>query len=141
MAQISQNAEVIHARIPSGDRQLAATIFRRPATLKSTLVPLALLINPGVAIPRGFYARYASYLVQQHGVDVVVTHDPRGQCESQLEKDDAKYIEWGEKDLTAMLAWVKSRFDQHKIVVLGHSAGGQMIAFAKNAELIDCMYQ
>jgi len=118
-------------RVPAADGySLAATLFE-PASASGTVA----VLSAGIAIPRGFYGRYATFLASR-GV-AVVTYDYRGIGGSRpprLRRFAATATDWGAKDLSGLIDWVAVRFP--RVTAIGHSLGGQLIGLApSNARL------
>lgn len=114
--------EIFHARngatarwwnLPSVDRDLG----------------VSLVIFPALGVPARKYERVAEAFVQR-GVAVVLG-DYRGQEHSKRpvgRRDPAGYPEMALEDMSEILQEVQRRDSQRKIVVLGHSIGGQGVA-------------
>lgn len=103
---------------------LAATLYRpaRP-------IGIAVLINSGTGILRGFYATFAGHLATR-GFHVLA-YDYRGIGGS--EKPAAARMEdWGRIDQASMLDHLQRLCPGERIVVVGHSFGGQVLGLADN---------
>jgi len=123
--------------IPATDQYpLSATVFT-PENSQSHPV---ILINSAVGVNRSFYTKFAEYLQQNNFI--VVTFDYRGMGDSKTKHfraTDIKKHEWGEKDINAVLLWIKKELNPPKIFVIGHSTGGTLTGLAPNHHLIDAM--
>ena len=122
-----------HTVIPSTDGYpLAASIYE-PLQENSEQHKRLVLLNSGTGVKRGYYHKFATFLAEQGFT--VVTYDYRGIGES-LRTDirlfDTSISEWGEKDCTAALDWVREQFPNHLCSIVGHSAGGKIPGFAAN---------
>lgn len=101
--------------------------------LATTLYPggsTTVVIGSATAVSKRFYAPLAMYL-QEWGA-TVITFDYRGIGDSapeNLRGFEAKFSEWGLLDLAGILKWVEDS-DSEKVFIVGHSAGGQLAAFA-----------
>jgi predicted alpha/beta hydrolase len=96
------------------------------------------VISSAMGVARRYYRAFASYLATQ-GM-TVVTYDYRGIGESappRLRGFSARARDWGQLDLSGVLAWVHDQNPASKTAVVGHSIGGQLLGLAPNAELID----
>lgn len=97
-----------------------------------------LLINPAMGVRRGFYRHLAGQLAGQ-GVNVL-TYDYRGMGDSALpdsELGKVRLEDWGRKDFPAALHWLKARHSPQRVVVLGHSVGGQMLGITPAIREVD----
>ncbi|MBJ6368001.1 alpha/beta hydrolase family protein [Snuella sedimenti] len=95
------------------------------------------IINSATGISRNLYKNYATYLAE-NGFDSL-TYDYRGIAESRPKKlrgFKATFTTWGQNDFTSVLKYVKEKFPQHKILVLGHSIGGTIIGMSENCNSI-----
>lgn len=87
-----------------------------------------IIINSAVAVPRKYYKRFALYL-QNLGWSVI-TYDYRGVGQSRplsLRGFDARVEQWGILDAPAVIEWGKTKYPNGKLIILGHSGGGQII--------------
>lgn len=94
---------------------------------------VALLVAPGTGIPRRFYARFAAYAAA-HGF-AVLTLDYRGvggSAPEVLQGYEARYRDWGQRDLPAAIDWLDTRYSDLPLAVVGHSTGGQQLGLASN---------
>lgn len=92
-----------------------------------------IIINSATAVSRNLYNNYANFLAE-NGFDVL-TYDYRGIADSKPENlrgFKATFTDWGQKDFTAILNYVKNNFSGHTILVLGHSIGGTIIGMSKD---------
>lgn len=107
---------------------LAATLFLPRGPRQQ-----AVLINCGIAIPRSFYAAFASYLAGLG--NVVVTYDYRGIGGSRpasLAGFDASLSKWAAQDATAAVSYMRSRWPTLRLNYVGHSFGGQALGLLPN---------
>lgn len=115
---------------------IAATIHYPINALKG-----AILIAPATGIKRQFYANFAHYLAENgYGV---ISFDNRGIGESlvgDIKKSNASLQCWGEKDMPAVLEYLKSNFPNTKYHLVGHSAGGQLVGLMHNASELNSMF-
>lgn len=100
----------------------------------------AVVLNAGTGVPRRFYSRFATWLAERGYA--VLTYDYRGIGGSKprhksLRGFEASMTIWAERDMTAAIDDQKSRFPNLPLFVIGHSVGGQLLALAKNTELVD----
>lgn len=108
---------------------LAATLFLpRRARRKQ-----AILINSATAVPRKIYKGFASYLAGRGAA--VLTYDYRGIGGSRpksLKGFQATMSDWARLDATAAIDWMRTRYKEHPLNVVGHSFGGQAVGLAPN---------
>ncbi len=112
---------------------LAATLYE-PATRETAGV---VLVNSGTGIPRGVYSRFAAWLAECGFA--VLTWDYRGIGGSRprsLRGFSARMRDWGEKDLEGVYAFLGERFGGRPVLVVGHSAGGQLVGLAPGSRRI-----
>ncbi|MBA4110267.1 MAG: alpha/beta hydrolase [Leptothrix sp. (in: Bacteria)] len=94
---------------------------------------LPVLLCPATGVRQHFYLRFATWLAQQ-GHDVLV-FDYRGiglSLHGPLRASKAKLQDWGQLDQVAALDWLLQRTACEQVLMLGHSAGGQMIGLLPN---------
>jgi predicted alpha/beta hydrolase len=122
-----------------------------PATdgfaLSASLFPSArlaprgtLIIAGGLGNPRYNYAAYAGYMAGQ-GWDVL-TFDYRGIGGSAVSRETAaafSLLDWGEKDLTGVIAWARQRLASERVALLCHSIGGQLAGLALNNDRLSAL--
>ncbi len=125
-------------RLPATDGTLlAATLFRPDQpTPRSPFV----LITSAVGVKRAFYKKFATHLCDQ-GFSVLC-FDYRGIGGSRpksLFRFRATMSDWGEKDVAGMIDWIASEHAYEKLMVIGHSAGAQLVGLAPNNEKVAAM--
>jgi len=94
---------------------------------------LPVLLCPATGVRQHFYLRFATWLAQQ-GHDVLV-FDYRGiglSLHGPLRASQARLQDWGQLDQVAALDWLLHRTACEQVLMLGHSAGGQMIGLLPN---------
>jgi predicted alpha/beta hydrolase len=113
---------------------LAATWYPgREAALKSLVVMSAL------AAPQR-YLNYAARWLQQRGWGVL-TFDYRGIGDSLGVRGSgqARLLDWATKDMTAAIDWVRQEIRPRFVAGLGHSIGGQILAFSPAHRHLDAL--
>lgn len=122
-------------RIPATDGfELAATLFD-PAGADARR-PLV-VVNSATGVRRGYYGRFAAFLGEQ-GCPVV-TYDYRGIGDSGPANFRTSLRDWGERDFAGVVEWARARHPSRKLVVVGHSVGGQIIGLAGNNRKIGAL--
>jgi predicted alpha/beta hydrolase len=129
---------VKHEQVPSSDGH--------PLTVTTHLAlgqpddGRVVVIASAIGVRRRYYGRYASYLASR-GV-TTVTFDFRGIGDSKpasLRGFDGDLLDWGEKDLNAVIAWCRHRFPRARLAGVGHSMGGQLFGLAATSHEIDSL--
>ncbi len=94
---------------------------------------LPVLLCPATGVKQHFYLRFGAWLAAQ-GHDLLV-FDYRGiglSRQGALAQCRATLAEWGQQDQVAALDWLLQRTGAPQVLLLGHSAGGQMIGLMPN---------
>ena len=98
------------------------------------------IINSAVGVLRGYYGKYATFLCE-HGYRVV-TYDYRGIGDSlsgPVRDCNGSMEEWGSKDFPAILDAVAAEHGQEPILVIGHSAGGQIFGLTPRNRAVQAL--
>lgn len=96
------------------------------------------IINTATAVLARYYHRYARFLAS-HGF-TVLTYDYRGiglSCPSSLKGCAYRWHDWGELDFDAALVFMRGRYPDRAMIVVGHSIGGFLPGLAATATRID----
>ena len=101
-----------------------------------------IIISSATGVLQHFYYKFANYFSELGYT--VYTFDYSGIGKSNLSISDLKQNttnlkSWGENDQASVIAYVKSHHPTHKIIVITHSIGGQILAFNKNISQIDAI--
>ena len=124
------NATAVALRATDG-MMLAAT---RYDPSPSTAVGRVVLIAGATGVKRTFYDRFARDLAERGFA--VLTLDYRGIGDSRprsLRGFSARMRDWGEKDLVAAVEWIGATYPGHPFLIVGHSAGGQLVGLMPNS--------
>lgn len=100
--------------------------------------PTCLIINPAIGVKRKLYRAFATFMAE-HGVTTIL-YNYRGMEDGLADMPAGVKLNtesWGRLDQTAVIDWTKTEFKPHKLWVLGHSIGGQLLGFAKNLDSVD----
>ena len=98
---------------------------------------LPILIAPATGITTNFYHSFATWLSKQ-GFNVL-SFDFRGigkSLHSSLKDSAANILQWGQLDLPAAIEKLLSLTNAEKVILLGHSAGGQLTGIIPNYQKI-----
>jgi predicted alpha/beta hydrolase len=94
----------------------------------------AVVVASATGVPRRIYGGLAAHLAEA-GL-AVLTFDYRGIGDSRgrpLRQDPATLEDWGRLDLEAALGWMREQHSGVPLMVVGHSAGGQLIGLAPSS--------
>lgn len=97
-----------------------------------------LIINPAIGVKRRLYRSFAEFLAEQ-GISTVL-YNYRGMEDglTHLPDDvDLSTLAWGQLDQSAVLAWAQQHLQPSKLVLLGHSIGGQLPGFTHHIGRLD----
>lgn len=127
---LTQEAEL---RIRTRDgHALAATLHRGTG-------PDLVVMAGATGVKRQVYTPFARFLVGQG--HTVITFDYRGIGGSRppgpLREVQARMQDWGLHDLDAVLAWAVDHAKPRRLLMVGHSVGGQLLGLADHADLVD----
>ncbi len=113
---------------------LPATVWRASADGKPRH---AVVIAPALGVPRKFYNKFAAALAQA-GYSVLV-FDYRGidGAGQQVATRDLQLAHWGQRDLQSALRYTRTHLQADKLVLVGHSIGGQLPGLAPEAQHVD----
>lgn len=109
---------------------LAATIFRPPAT---QAIDHVVLICSAMGVRQAYYYDFAEYVAERGCA--VITFDYRGVARSAPERlrgFSARLQDWGQLDISAMIAHAREAFPDLPLSAVVHSVGGQVLGLAPN---------
>ncbi|MCH7312862.1 alpha/beta fold hydrolase [Acinetobacter sp. ANC 3882] len=115
------------------DYQLAAQFYPAQDHTK----PYPVLICPATGITKNFYHAFANWLNQQ-GYPVL-SFDFRGIGESlhgPLKDSTASINDWGIYDIPAAIETLLNKTQAEKVIIVGHSAGGQLLGITSNYDKV-----
>lgn len=127
-----------HALIADDGRRLAGSWFEPPQGEARAVA----IINPATGVPRGFYVGFAQWLASRGYA--VLTYDYRGIAgsrEGHVRHERATMRDWAVLDMSAALAAAEARRVGRglPLLLVGHSFGGNSIAFARGVERADAI--
>ncbi len=119
-------------------RQLAASWFEPPAGPARAVA----IVSSATGAPRGFYRAFALWLAERGYA--VLTYDYRGIGGSRrgaLRHEPATMRDWAVLDMSAALAAAEARRTTQglPLLLVGHSFGGNAVAFARGVERADAL--
>lgn len=121
--------------IPASDGfALAATVFEAAGPFEAVVV-----IGSATAVPRGYYAKFATWLAASASL-TVVTFDYRGIGGSRpasLEGFEARMRDWGERDIAGILDWARDIAPGRPVRWIGHSFAGFGPGLAPNHDIVE----
>jgi predicted alpha/beta hydrolase len=129
------SASVEDVRIATADGRLLAGRLHLP----SAEPRLAVVLHGGAGFPARFYQDFATWFAKTHRA-AFLTYDYRDfgwSLNGPLAQSDTKLSDWGIADQSAALNFLQDRFPDLPLRVLGHSLGGQWLAFHTQVERID----
>jgi predicted alpha/beta hydrolase len=100
---------------------------------------LAVVLHGGAGFPARFYQDFAAWLSATHRA-AVLTYDYRDfgwSLQRSLAESDARLSDWAITDQSAGLSFIIRRFPNLPPRVVGHSLGGQWLAFHDDVGRID----
>jgi len=117
--------------------ELAATLYEPPDDDRTAAV---VLVAPASGVKRRYYDKYARFLADS-GL-ATVTFDYRGIGDSRprsLRGFEASLSDWAEKDVAGVIDWIIAQRAARRLLVVGHSIGGQLIGLAPNNDRVDAL--
>lgn len=98
----------------------------------------AVFIASAMGVARGYYHNFACFLMAE-GYKVL-TFDYRGIGDSwpdDVKGEDLFVQQWGEQDIPAAIQWVTENFEPSRLLMVGHSVGGQVLSLVPDNTRID----
>jgi len=98
------------------------------------------VINAATAVPQRFYRHFAAALADAGYT--AITYDYRGielTSSAELKRLDATARDWALLDLPGVIDWVEGELSPGRLLLVGHSFGGQVAGMCDHPERIDGM--
>lgn len=100
----------------------------------------SIIISSATGVLQHYYYKFATYFSQLGYTVYTFDYHGIGKSDnsiSKLKQNSTDLKAWGENDQASVINYVKSQNPKHKIIVITHSIGGQILAFNKNISQID----
>ncbi len=97
------------------------------------------VLNGATAVPHTYYRPFAGWLAREHGL-ATLTYDYRdfgASARGPIRASKALMSDWGVHDQQAARDWLRNRFPDRPLWVIGHSLGGFMLPFQRDLAGID----
>lgn len=123
--------------IPARDGFALAATRYHPATDRPAAT---VVINAATAVPQGFYRAFATFFAEQGYA--VITYDYRGIGASRpasLRGFVAQARDWALLDMAGVVDWARAAGLASRLVMIGHSYGGQTPGLLPNGDQVDAM--
>ncbi|MFL6698097.1 MAG: alpha/beta fold hydrolase [Vitreoscilla sp.] len=102
---------------------------------QATAAPV--LISPATGVRQQFYWRFADWLAAQGHPALVFDYRGIGlSLDGKLADSRARLVDWGQFDQVAAVQWLLERSGAAQVVLVGHSAGAQMIGLLPNHDRV-----
>lgn len=101
-----------------------------------------ILICPATGITKQFYHSFSCWLQAQSYA--VLVFDFRGIGESlkgPVKHSKASIVQWGQLDIPAAIDALLAKTQTEKVILLGHSAGGQLLGIVPNYAKVEKSWQ
>ncbi len=129
---------IVRTQLPAADGFPLAVTIHQPS--QEHVNNKIVLIASALAVPRSYYGKYAQFLAQEGFT--AITFDYRGigeSCHQPLKTLKTSVIEWAEKDIAGLIDWMADHYPSAKLLVVGHSMGGQIIGLVPNNARISAL--
>lgn len=114
---------------------LSVVVFEPDAAVTANV-----LIAGATGVPARFYQRFAHYLRTQNMRAIIFDYRGIGRSlHGGIHAIDAGMRDWAEQDLAGVIDQLRSRFPGPPLAVIGHSAGGQLVALVDNNHHVDAL--
>lgn len=97
-----------------------------------------IIIAAALGVKQRFYQPLAKWLSQQGYRVITFDYYGIGQSlDKPIQKVDTTIVQWAEYDINEVIAYAQRVKGDEPLIYLAHSLGGQLLALAENASLID----
>ncbi len=97
-----------------------------------------IIIVSASGVLQSFYKKLAEFF--QHKQISTITFDYTGIGKSlreDIQNENSNLSDWGNRDLESVIKYTIETYPRHKIILLGHSIGGQLIGLAPSSYMAD----
>lgn len=97
-----------------------------------------MIIVSAAGVLQSFYKKIAEFF--QNNSISTITFDYAGIGKSlhgNIKNENSSLVNWGNRDLEAVIKYTIETFPNHKIILLGHSIGGQLIGLTPSSYMAD----
>lgn len=114
--------------IKTGTQTVAANVYESEGGDK------VLVIASATGVKQGYYGKFAAFLASNGISTITFDYLGIGDSLNQPVKQLSNNVEdWARKDLESVIEYAIEQFPNHKLNLLGHSIGGQLIGLAPSA--------
>lgn len=100
-----------------------------------------ILVGPATGVKKEFYTQFAQYLAENQYAVLIFDNEGIGKSLTQsIKKVKASLESWGRSDLKVMTDYLKERFPDQKMHLVGHSAGGQLFSLMNNYKQLTSVF-
>ena len=119
--------------LTANNRYLHCVRFEPQSTADATII-----ITAALGVKQRFYQPLAKWLSQQGYRVITFDYYGIGQSlDKPIQQVDTTIVEWAEYDINEVIGYAHSVKGDEPLIYLAHSLGGQLLALAENASLID----
>lgn len=116
--------------ITNDNNQIIINVYNKNPSNK------VLIIASATGVKQRYYKKFAEF-ISSNGI-TVITFDYSGiglSLNSTIKNIHNNALDWGKNDLESVIKYANIHFDNSKIILLGHSIGGQLIGLARSSKL------
>lgn len=98
-----------------------------------------LIVCSAIGVLRRKYRSIAEFWASQGWVVIVFDYRGIGQSKNYVDNADTTILDWAKYDIDSTISWCNIYLEPQRIVLLGHSIGGQLLGFLKNYDAISSL--
>ena len=127
--------------VPAADGFPLSAVLHEPDAVAGGAAPrAAVLVAPAMAVRKRYYEPFAAYLAGAGFAVLAIDYRGMGgSLPGRLRGFRARLHEWGELDLEGALAWLSGRWPDSPLLVVAHSAGGQVLGLAPGIDRVGAL--
>ena len=114
---------------------ISLSVFKSQTSINKSII-----IASATGVLQRYYSKFATYFSELGYTVYTFDYSGIGKSNStisELKQNTIDLKAWGENDQASVVNYAKSQNPNHKIIVVTHSIGGQILAFNKNITEID----